>query len=516
MSERVYQPKSSAKEYRLGSWILCVHANCLRCGDIQVDLEHRLVLLLLLFIDRSGEVLSKEEILKTIWQGKVVNDDSLAVAISYLRKALGDNSRAPDYIKTIPGVGYQFIATAEPVIPTAEPVDTNPPSSLSLSVTDSVESIDNPLVNNRPANKKLWVIFFVAIIFLLVAGVLWWFKSGIEPLVEKLPVTQHEASHSLSTALQQQANQAQQAVNSDSADDWRLAIQLWRDVLNHHPHYPQAYAGIAEAKIRLLGDQLTLPGNCAEIMGLLDKAVALDAKFAAAYRWRGNVLLWCQRDYTASERDYQTAIALQPQNDATPMSYAQLLLAQGRFEESLVQINKSRQLNPLNYSVLTVVWMYQMQRRDDLALQELQRITSGEPDNRYHHISAHRVLTREGQEVEAWSHWLWLMQDADYSDQDLQAAQAAFDRGGLVEVNRWLLARKDDVDLGHYQPPLSWARYALVAGETEQALAYLEQALDVRQAALIWATVDPAYDPVRDHPRFRAIIAALQKPISEK
>ena len=122
MSERVYQPESKTSDYFLGDWFLCVRTNVLSRGETRVELENRLVLLLVFFIENRGQVLGKERILKTIWQGKVVNDDSLAVAISHLRKALGDNSRSPAYIKTIPGVGYQFIAPAG--TPSKDPIQT--------------------------------------------------------------------------------------------------------------------------------------------------------------------------------------------------------------------------------------------------------------------------------------------------------------------------------------------------------------------------------------------------------
>ena len=120
MRERNYSWEASAIRYRIGNdSILNTHANSISVGDKLIELEHRLVLLLIYFIHHKGEVLSKEQLLKTIWQGKVVNDDSLSVAVSHIRKALGDNPRAPQFIKTIPGVGYQFIGDAEALEETA-------------------------------------------------------------------------------------------------------------------------------------------------------------------------------------------------------------------------------------------------------------------------------------------------------------------------------------------------------------------------------------------------------------
>src|SRR5690606_40402488 len=57
----------------------------------------------------AGQTVKKNTLIERVWSGRVVVDDVLSVAISQLRKALKDNARAPTYIKTIPGEGYQFI-----------------------------------------------------------------------------------------------------------------------------------------------------------------------------------------------------------------------------------------------------------------------------------------------------------------------------------------------------------------------------------------------------------------------
>jgi DNA-binding winged helix-turn-helix (wHTH) protein/Tfp pilus assembly protein PilF len=494
MSERVYQPQSNEREYFLGEWRLCAHTNSLQRGNSRVELENRLVMLLLFFIDHQGEVLDKERIIKSIWQGKVVNDDSLAVAISHLRKALGDNSRAPAYIKTIPGVGYQLIAKAGP---------------FSINKTAALQAISTiPVEIKKSRRFELSVGLFLFAVVLL-AG---WFayKSTQQPV--NLPSAVIKPSRLLlDEAVLNEFHQAQQQISTGEPEQYKLAVQALRNILLHHPEYAAAYTSMAEAKMHLLHDQLTINDNCAEVLGLLDKAIALDAHQLSAWLLRGNSLFWCKRDYTAAEQNYLHAIQLNPNDDQAPMQYAQLLLAQGRFAESLQQVDRARQLNPLNYSVPTVVWIYQMQRRDDLALQELQRINTTEPDNHYTHISAQRVYERLDRVEESFAHWLWLMRSANYSDDDLRQAKNSFTQAGLAGLNRWLLERKDAADLGQYTPPLSWARYALVAGELDVAMDYIEQAFIARQTPLLWASVDPAYDPLRNNPRFQALILQLQQ-----
>lgn len=495
MSERVYQPESKASDYFLGDWHLCVRTNLLSRGETRVELENRLVLLLVFFIENRGEVLGKERILKTIWQGKVVNDDSLAVAISHLRKALGDNSRSPTYIKTIPGVGYQFIAPAGAVTPAEDPI---------------------PAVNTGPTVTRARPVqgfaVAVAIGLLILAAAVYYTMNTAAPASPASQVSTDKGTTALSAEQQIHWNQAQQKLNGHTPEEWKATIRITRELLQQHPDFAPAYAAIAEAKIKLLHEKLAMRDNCAEVLGLLNKSLVLDPRQQKVLVTRGNVLFWCARDQVAAAQDYQQAIALDPQDDIAPMQYAQLLLAQGKFTESLQQVEVSRRLNPLTYPVPTVVWIYQMQARDDLALNELERINSAEPGDRYFHISAQRVYARLGREKESMEHWLWLMRDAQYSEADIATVQAAFAAGGLEAVNRWLLARKDHADLGQYVPPLSWARYAIAAGELELGLDYLEQAFAARQSPLLWGNVDPAYDPLRGHPRFQAIMHKLQMP----
>jgi hypothetical protein len=56
---------------------------------------------------------SREELIEHVWQGAAVTDDALVQRIVDLRKAFGDDSRHPRFIKTVPKAGYRFIAEVE-------------------------------------------------------------------------------------------------------------------------------------------------------------------------------------------------------------------------------------------------------------------------------------------------------------------------------------------------------------------------------------------------------------------
>src|SRR5215510_11638560 len=64
---------------------------------------------LLYLIENAGRVVSKDELLSTVWEGHFVEEANLAVQISSLRRVLGDRTNDPRFIATIPGKGYEFI-----------------------------------------------------------------------------------------------------------------------------------------------------------------------------------------------------------------------------------------------------------------------------------------------------------------------------------------------------------------------------------------------------------------------
>src|SRR5579862_3203159 len=73
-------------------------------------LEPKVFRLLQFLVENPGRVVTKEEILKAVWEGTFVTDNALTRAITQIRKALNDDPKQPKYIETVPTVGYRFLA----------------------------------------------------------------------------------------------------------------------------------------------------------------------------------------------------------------------------------------------------------------------------------------------------------------------------------------------------------------------------------------------------------------------
>lgn len=110
----VSQPGVSSTEleggFSVGEWRVAPHSNAIFRGDEDKHLENRLMRTLIFLAEQQGEVVSREQFFNSVWHDRVVNEEALSRAISLLRTALNDNAHAPEYIQTIPGVGYRLIA----------------------------------------------------------------------------------------------------------------------------------------------------------------------------------------------------------------------------------------------------------------------------------------------------------------------------------------------------------------------------------------------------------------------
>lgn len=120
MSQSVAQPTNNIRFYDFGPFrVDAVNRLLLREREI-VPLTSKVFDVLLVFVRNSGRMLDKEDLMKQVWPESFVEEGNLARNVSTLRKALGESPREHQYIVTVPGRGYRFVAVVVEVEDTAE------------------------------------------------------------------------------------------------------------------------------------------------------------------------------------------------------------------------------------------------------------------------------------------------------------------------------------------------------------------------------------------------------------
>jgi len=121
-------------EYQFGDYRMSNSQQILFRGSEKVPLSTKIYYLLLTLVENTGKVLSKDEIIGTVWPGQVVTDTALAQQILRLRQILADNNRTQPLIETHRGVGYRFTAPVEVLRNSSSNTRLKPPHSGRLLV----------------------------------------------------------------------------------------------------------------------------------------------------------------------------------------------------------------------------------------------------------------------------------------------------------------------------------------------------------------------------------------------
>jgi TolB-like protein/DNA-binding winged helix-turn-helix (wHTH) protein len=122
MSNDAEVPFFPSRPFRVGDWAADPASNRLLGDGTEVRLEPRVMALLVCLAQRPGEPVTREEIERQVWGRTVVGYDALTSSIIKLRKALGDESRQPRFIETVPKKGYRLIAPVCDLVPQADSV----------------------------------------------------------------------------------------------------------------------------------------------------------------------------------------------------------------------------------------------------------------------------------------------------------------------------------------------------------------------------------------------------------
>src|SRR5579863_4479303 len=95
--------------YEFGAFRLDPAERVLARNGERISLAPKAFDTLLLLVRQSGHVLSKDELIKTLWPDSFVEENNLTQQVSQLRRALGEGTNGESYIETVPKLGYRFI-----------------------------------------------------------------------------------------------------------------------------------------------------------------------------------------------------------------------------------------------------------------------------------------------------------------------------------------------------------------------------------------------------------------------
>jgi Tol biopolymer transport system component/DNA-binding winged helix-turn-helix (wHTH) protein len=136
-------------------------------GGVEVPLTARVFDVLLTFLQDPGRLLTKEELIESVWGSEFVEEGNLARNVSTLRKALGDSGKDHRYIVTVQGRGYRFIAD----VTEADSLNINGRLSNGVNFHGNGSRV-SPEEKKRLLRSRAWILpGATALLFLLMAAI---------------------------------------------------------------------------------------------------------------------------------------------------------------------------------------------------------------------------------------------------------------------------------------------------------------------------------------------------------
>lgn len=212
ISETSSEPHSSAAPPAIRQRLVYEFANFrldpdnrqLCCDRKDVPLTGRAFDALLLLVSRPGELITKEEMLTTVWQGSFVEDANLTVAISAIRRALNEDPHDRRYIQTVARRGYRFIANVRQYEVATKPQALREQAVASLPVVErpfapiSIGATEKTVSSGY--SQRWAVVLFVAFALGTLGLASWHFLKPRSPIqsLAVLPLTLDRSSHAAS------------------------------------------------------------------------------------------------------------------------------------------------------------------------------------------------------------------------------------------------------------------------------------------------------------------------------
>jgi Tfp pilus assembly protein PilF len=281
---------------------------------------------------------------------------------------------------------------------------------------------------------------------------------------------------------------------NESADLFRQAIAL-------DSMFAPAYSGLSMA-LALFPYFQGVPVTAVhdDVVLTVRRALELDSTQAQPHIALGIVHQFAY-EWDAAAREYQTAVRLEPRNVEARVQFGRHLLFRGRPAEALAQLRMARAQDPESALVLSwISYAFALDGQLDSAWIESNHALEKDPGNLTTLTLGSLVRLWTGRRTEARE--LGMRLAGLMSNSAYIIAMA----GDTAEARRML--RREDAQVP--QPWLAETRRAhtyLGLGDTAQALSAFERATDAGEIwTSLWTVADRTYDPIRESPRFRALL----------
>jgi serine/threonine protein kinase/tetratricopeptide (TPR) repeat protein len=289
------------------------------------------------------------------------------------------------------------------------------------------------------------------------------------------------------------------------------AIEYFDRAIAIDPNYAQAYAGLAEAYAELPFTDVPPQAAMLKARSAANRALELDDTLAEVHRSLSTIHLNYDWDWPAAERECRRAIELNP-GDALNHQYCGWFLGlMGRFDESLVALQRAEILDPLSPNVTFAIGTnYYWSGQYDRAIEECRKATELNPNvGGLIHFCLGEAYLKQRKFPDAIAE---IQNAGQFGVMQTATLGYVYAASGNRTKADLVLGQLQSLSTRQYVPPFTSALIYAGLGDKDQAFAWLEKAYTERSVWMPWLKVDPKFDSLRSDPRFTDFLRRVGLP----
>ena len=372
---------------------------------------------------------------------------------------------------------------------------------------NEMAAADSP-VNNVPATRtsaqpkrRIWLWGGLAAVFTVIAALT---AVAAWPLLRLVKPVPPEARALYLDGVKNWQARTPASLNR-AVDDFNQAIRL-------DPDYAQAYAGLANC-YNLLPEYTAMPTGQGYTLArtAARRAIQLDDRIASAHAALAFADFFGFWDSAGARREYERALALDPDDANVEHWYATFLMTSGDTAQAMTHIDRALALNPDSISIQADRGMIQFYRDPAAAIATLTALEKIHPEFRSPHSELSFIYLMEGDNpafIREATEAARLGGDANTAV-EVQAAAKGLAGGGRQGMLRAML----DLELDHFEHGTAGA-YSLATlyglqGDQANAVNYLKLAIDRHESNAIYALNANEFAAFRNNPALHDQLARL-------
>ncbi len=305
--------------------------------------------------------------------------------------------------------------------------------------------------------------------------------------------------------------------NQRTDESLHRAIGYFQDAIRKDPNGALAYAGVADCYAILgsaIAEAVATKEAYPEARAAALKALQLDDSLAEAHTSLATIYFNYDWNWPAAENELKRALQINPNYATAHQRYSLYLIALGRPADSIAEMERARELDPMSASInFSLGWRLYLARRYDEAITQLRSMLANIDSN---FVLAHLALGETYEEKGQFDDAILELRRAAVLSRDkplvLGALGNALARAGRRAEAMQLLQHLQAESKSTYVSPVHIARVYAGLGDGSTAMNWLERGLVDRSNELLFLKVDPQFDAVRSDPKFQNLLKRIGLP----